>query len=120
MPAALAHLLFAAALWLGLGWATSSHAQEAGAAKTLPTWTVTIKDGVFTPKQLEVPAGKRIKLIVKNAGPGPLEFENPDLHIEKILAANAESFVVITLPPGEHLFVDEFNFVTGELRVLAK
>ena len=81
---------------------------------------MTVSDGVFSPKRLEVPAGKRIKLILINRGPGPLEFENADLHVEKILAANAESFVVITLPPGEHMFVDEFNIATGELLIVAR
>ena len=116
MPAHLAHLLFVAALWFGLGWATPAHAQSA----PLPSWTVTISDGVFSPRRLEVPAGQRIKLILKNQGPGPLEFENADLHVEKILAAKAESFVVITLPPGEHMFVDEFNIATGELLIVAR
>lgn len=118
MPAPLSHSLFILALWLGLGWATGAHAQAAPAA--LPTWTITVKDGVFTPKRLEVPAGQRIKFILRNEGPGPLEFENADLHVEKILAANAQSFVVIKLPPGEHLFIDEFNIATGELLVIAK
>ncbi|MDK9703268.1 MAG: cupredoxin domain-containing protein [Sulfuritalea sp.] len=118
MPAPISHGLFVLALWLGLGWATGAHAQAAPAA--LPTWTITVRDGVFEPKRLEVTAGQRIKFILKNEGPGPLEFENADLHIEKILAANAESFVVVKLPPGEHLFVDEFNIATGELLVIAK
>ena len=118
MPAPLSHGLFVLALWLGLGWATGARAQAAPAA--LPTWTITVKDGVFTPKRLEVPAGQRIKFILKNEGPGPLEFENADLHVEKILAAKAESFVVIKLPPGEHMFVDEFNIATGEMLVIAK
>lgn len=118
MPASLSHSLFVLALWLGLSWATGAHAQAAPAA--LPTWTITVNDGVFTPKRLEVPAGQRIKFILKNEGPGPLEFENADLHVEKILAANAESFVVVKLPVGEHMFVDEFNIATGELLVIAK
>jgi hypothetical protein len=116
MPATLARLLFVLTLWFGLGWATQGLAQSA----PLPTWTITVRDGVFTPTRIEVPAGQRIKLILKNEGPGPLEFENADLHVEKILNANAESFVVIKLPPGEHLFIDEFNMVTGELRVIAR
>lgn len=117
MPAPLAHLLFVVTLWFGLGWATAAHAQSTAA---LPSWTVTISDGVFSPKRLDVPAGQRIKLILRNEGPGPLEFENADLHVEKILAAKAESFVVITLPPGEHMFVDEFNIATGELLIVAQ
>lgn len=116
MSRVLAHGLFLALLWLGLGWATPGRAQSA----PLPSWTVTIRDGVFSPKRVEVPAGQRIKFILKNEGPGPLEFENADLHVEKIVAAGAESFVVFKLPPGEHMFVDEFNIATGELLVIAR
>lgn len=116
MPRPLAHFLFVALLWFGLGWATPGQAQTA----PLPLWTITVRDGVFTPRRLEVPAGQRIKLVLKNEGPGPLEFENAELHVEKILNAGAESFVVIKLPVGEHLFVDEFNIATGELLIVAQ
>lgn len=118
MPAPLSHSLFVLALWLGLAWATPGQAQTAPAA--LPSFDISVRDGVFTPKRLEVPAGQRIKLRLKNEGPGPLEFENADLHVEKILAAGAESFVVVKLPAGEHLFVDEFNIATGEILIVAK
>lgn len=118
MPAPLSHGLFVLALWLGLSWATPGRAQTPAAP--LPTFDISVKDGVFTPKQLDVPAGQRIKLVLRNEGPGPLEFENADLRVEKIVAAGAASFVVIKLPPGEHLFVDEFNIATGELLVVAK
>lgn len=118
MPALLSHSLFVAALWLGLGWATQGHAQSAPAP--IPVYGITVKDGVFTPKRLEVPAGQRIKLMLKNAGRGPLEFENLNLRVEKILTAGAESFVVVKLPPGEHVFVDEFNIAAGQLLIVAK
>lgn len=116
MPAPFAHFLFVAVLWLGLGWATPGHAQSV----PLPAWTITIRDGVFTPQRIDVPAGQRIKLILRNEGPGPLEFENAELFVEKILAPNAESFVVVKLPPGEHLFVDEFNIASGEILIVAR
>ena len=117
MNRALAHGLFLAVLWLGLGWATRGHAQSA----ELPNLHVVVKDGRFSPERIEVPAGARIKLTLQNDGPGPLEFENDDMHIEKVLAAGARSFVVLPkLKPGEYSFVDEFNPITGELVVVAK
>jgi hypothetical protein len=118
MPASLSHSLFVLALWLGLSWAAPAQAQTPPSA--LPTFNITVKDGVFMPNRLEVPAGQRIKLMLKNAGRGPLEFENINLHVEKILAAGAESFVVVKLSAGEHRFVDEFNIATGELLVIAR
>lgn len=112
-----AYLAFVATLWFGLGWAIDAHAQSAD----LPTFHVVVRDGRFTPDRLLVPTGTRIKLTLQNEGPGPLEFENDEMHIEKILAAGGRSFVVLPkLAPGEYSFVDEFNPITGELVLIAK
>ncbi|RLJ68058.1 cupredoxin domain-containing protein [Sulfurisoma sediminicola] len=110
------HVLLVLALWLGLGWASDGRAQAA----PLPSFTLTVTDGVFSPQRLEVPAGQRIRIVLKNQGPGPLEFENAEMNIEKILAAGAESFVVLPkLQQGEYAFVDEYNMVTGVMTVVA-
>lgn len=107
----------AVAAWLGLGWATESRAQ----ASELPTYEVVAKGGRLSPERIEVPAGKRIKLVVKNEGPGPIEFENLDLRVEKVLAPGATSFVVTPpLRPGTHTFIDEFHPDTGKMQLIAK
>lgn len=91
------------------------------AAETLPSFTVEVRDGVFKPKHLEIPAGRRVKIELVNHGPGPLEFENDEMHIEKVLAAGARSFIVLpALAPGRYEFVDEFNPVSGVLEVRAR
>ncbi len=113
----LPHLLFVALLWFGLGWATQSAAQPV----ELPTFHIVVRDGRFSPERLEVPAGTRIKLTLQNDGPGPLEFENDEMRIEKILAPGARSFVVLPkLKAGEYEFIDEFNPITGRLTVIAR
>ena len=90
-------------------------------AQELPTFHVVVKDGRFAPERLEVPAGRRIKLTLQNDGPGPLEFENDEMRIEKVLSPGAQSFVVLPpLKPGAYSFIDEFNPITGELTVTAK
>lgn len=91
------------------------------AAAELPTFSVLIKGGQIIPARLEVPAGTKIKLTLKNEGPGPSEFENLDLRVEKVLAPGASSFVVIhSLKPGSYRFFDEFNPSTSEMLVIAK
>ncbi len=50
------------------------------------TFTLTIQDHRFEPAQLEVPAGKKLKLVVKNLDPTPEEFESHDLKREKVIA----------------------------------
>lgn len=115
MPAVLPHLFLVVALWLGLGWAADSQAQE------LPTFEVVAKDGRLFPARLEVPVGQRIKLVVRNQGKGPIEFENLDMRVEKVLAPGASSFVVLPkLKPGEYEFIDEFHMDTGRMWVVAK
>jgi uncharacterized cupredoxin-like copper-binding protein len=101
----------------------ASLASLAGIARAsdLPTFNVVIKDGRINPARLEVPAGKKIKLAIRNEGPGPSEFENLDLRVEKVLAPGASSFIVIhPLKPGSYTFIDEFHPKTSEMQLIAK
>jgi hypothetical protein len=117
MPAPLTYALFFLVLWLGLGWSTHGHAQS----KELPTFEIVAKDGRLLPARIEVPAATRIKLTIRNDGPGPVEFENLDLRVEKVLAPGASSFLVIhPLKPGSYRFIDEFHADTGSMRLIAK
>lgn len=109
---ALCRSLFVAGL---IGCAGSASADE------LNTYPVVIRDGHITPAQLEVPAGKKIKLVLRNEGPGPSEFENLDLRVEKVLAPGASSFVVIhSLKPGNYRFFDEFHPSASGMMLIAK
>lgn len=82
---------------------------------------ITSQDGKLTPSRIEVPADRKIKLILINAGKGALEFEHPDLHIEKVLAPGAKSFVVIhRLKQGRYRFIDEYHPATAYCEVVAK
>jgi hypothetical protein len=76
----------------------------------LPTFKLEMKDGKLNPVRIEVPAGKRIKIEVRNSGTGAAEFESVQLRKEKVLAPGADSFVVIApLSPGEYKFFDDFH-----------
>ena len=107
------------ALWFGLGWAVPAQAQTAATEPLV--FSVVIKDGRILPARLEVPAGRKIKLAVKNEGPGPSEFENLSLRVEKVLAPGASSFLVIhPLKPGTYRFIDEFHPTTAEMLLIAQ
>ncbi|MBI3044961.1 MAG: cupredoxin domain-containing protein [Betaproteobacteria bacterium] len=96
-------------------------ALTAAAAQDLPVFQIVMKDGRFSPERLEVPAGKRLKLVLKNEGRGPAEFENLSMRVEKVLAPGVTSFVVLHgLKPGEYRFVDEFRPDGGSLTLVAK
>ena len=91
------------------------------AAAELPTFTVTLADGRIDPPRLEVPAGTRTKLVLRNAGPGAAEFEGRDVRLEKVLAPGAASFVVLpAIKPGTYRFFDEFHPDTPDMRVIAR
>lgn len=90
-------------------------------ADALPTFAVVLRDGRIVPAQIEVPAGTRIKLTLRNEGAQPCELENLDLRVEKVLAPGASSFVVIhSLTPGRYRFIDEFHPEGGPLELIAR
>lgn len=93
---------------------------QAGAADLL-TYTVVAKEGRLIPNTLNVPAGVRFKIVVRNQGRDAIEFESLQLRKEKVLAPGTESFVVIApLKPGEYEFFDEFHPNTGRTRIIVK
>lgn len=85
------------------------------------TYTITIKDHRFDPAELKVPAGKKIKLVVKNEDKTAEEFESHDLHREKIIAGGAEaSFTLRPLDKGTYTFFGEFNPETAQGKLIAE
>ena len=84
--------------------AVAAHADDAVTVK------LDMADGKLTPARIEVPAGKRIRIEVRNSGKGAAEFESVELRKEKVLAPGADSFVVIApQTPGEYKFFDDFH-----------
>lgn len=71
---------------------------------------LSIKDHKFSPAEIKVPAGKKVKLVVSNLDSTPEEFESTELNREKLIAANGKANVYIgPLSPGRYPFWGEFN-----------
>lgn len=97
-------IAFAAPLMVTL----SAHAADVKAADT--EYVITLKDQQFTPKDLVIPAGEKVKITVKNADARAAEFESHDLNREKIIAAGGEVKVFVgPLKAGTYTYFDEFN-----------
>ncbi|MCZ4282949.1 cupredoxin domain-containing protein [Kiloniella laminariae] len=80
------------------------------AASDLPSFDLEMRDGQLIPQRIEVEAGTTFKIIVRNTGTMPAEFESLRLRKEKVLSPGATSFVVIRkLSPGSYEFFDEFH-----------
>lgn len=93
----------------------------AAAADDIPTFEIVIKDHKFQPATLEIPAHKKVKLIVKNQDPTPEEFESYELNREKVIAGNAQAVIFVgPLDPGTYPYFGEFNMATAQGKIVAK
>ncbi|HUH84427.1 MAG TPA: cupredoxin domain-containing protein [Stellaceae bacterium] len=83
--------------------------------------SLTIKNHRFDPPELQVPAGVKLRLLVKNLDGTPEEFESHSLHREKVVAGGGEITVFIgPLDPGTYDFFGDFNPTTAQGRIIAK
>lgn len=85
----------------------------AGVAAEEPTTVITLKDHQFDPAEVEIPAGVKMTLVVRNAGTESAEFESHSLHREKVVKGGGEiSLTVGPLKPGSYEFFDDFHPAT--------
>lgn len=91
---------------LGLVFALATEAAWAQDA----SYTLTIKDHSFSPKELTVPAGQKFKLVVVNQDKTTAEFESKPLGREKLIPGGKSITVNLgPLQPGRYAFVEEFH-----------
>jgi hypothetical protein len=86
-----------------------------------PTYTLVIKDHKFQPAEIEIPAGQKITLLVKNEDPTPEEFESNQLRREKVIPGGQQATVYIgPLKPGKYEFFGDFNPKTARGQIIVK
>ncbi|HSW83743.1 MAG TPA: cupredoxin domain-containing protein [Usitatibacter sp.] len=84
-------------------------------------FALTIKDHKFSPDRIEIPAGKKVKLVVDNQDATPEEFESGTMKIEKVIPGKSKATIYVgPLKAGEYTFVGEFNEKTAKGVVVAK
>ena len=92
-----------------------------GTAAQEPAYTLVIKDHQFQPTEIEIPAGQKIALLVKNNDTTPEEFESTELRREKVVAGGDQITVYIgPLKPGKYEFFGDFNPKTARGHIIAK
>lgn len=73
-------------------------------------FTLAISGHAFEPKEITIPAGKKIKLLVVNKDSTPAEFESKPLNREKIIPGKSTGVINLgPLKPGRYPFVEEYH-----------
>lgn len=77
--------------------------------------TLRIKDHRFQPSEINLPAGKKIKLVIENQDSTPEEFDSHALNREKVIAGNGSSSLYLgPLAAGRYPFTGEFHADTAQ------
>jgi plastocyanin len=72
--------------------------------------TLSIENHAFSPKEVKIPAGKKIKLLVVNKDASPAEFESKPLGREKVIPGKSTATILLgPLKPGRYAFVEEYH-----------
>lgn len=75
-----------------------------------PSFKITIKNQAFKPDNLTIPAGKRVKILVKNEDAMPAEFESYDFNREKVVPGHSRVTVYVgPLKTGQYGFFNDFH-----------
>jgi hypothetical protein len=89
-------------------------------AKAVEEFTIELKQHLFYPSRIEVPANQKVKLIIHNLDEQPEEFDSFDLNREKMIFAGRKAIIFIgPLKPGEYAFFGEYHPNTARGLVVA-
>lgn len=101
-------IIFIFALWLiGLG-----------SALAAPEFKMEIKNHLFFPAELTIPADTKVKLRIFNRDDTNEEFESYDLNREKVIMGNSQTVIFVgPLKPGVYEFFGEFYPKTAQGKI---
>jgi plastocyanin len=86
-----------------------------------PVFTIEIKNHLFHPAELIIPAGTKVKLIIHNRDQTNEEFESYELNREKIILGKRKGTVFIgPLEPGEYPYFGEFYPETALGKIIVR
>ncbi len=84
-------------------------------------FTLTIREHRFQPAVLNVPAGKKVKLLIENQDATPEEFDSHALNREKVISGHGSATLYIgPLDAGRYPFMGEFNAASAQGEIVAQ
>lgn len=93
----------------------------ANLCQALPEYQIFLKDNLFSPAEIEIPAHKKVKITFINQDNTPEEIDSFDLNREKVVFGNSRSSIYVgPLPEGEYVFFGEYHpgSATGKVVVV--
>ncbi len=101
-------------LLLCLGWQNYAWAER-------PEYVLTIKNHLFYPAHIIIPANTKVKFIVINKDKTPEQFDSFDLNREKVIFAGKKSTIFVgPLSSGKYHFSGEYHPNTARGVVIVK
>jgi len=86
-----------------------------------PIIEIEIRDHLFYPAEITIPADTKVKLVIINTDNAAEEFESYEMNREKVIPAGSKGVVFIgPLRPGEYPFFGEFFPKTAQGKVIVK
>ena len=80
------------------------------ASAKLPEAVIKIKNNLFVPQTITIPANKKIRLTFINQDKTPEEIDSFDLNRWKVIFGNSRGSIFVgPLPPGEYSFFGEYH-----------
>jgi hypothetical protein len=91
------------------------------AAADMPEFTLVIKDHIYQPSELKVPANTKFKLRVTNQDATPEEFESTDFNRETVVLPSHSIVVYVgPLHAGTYGFFGDFHRDTAQGRLIVE
>lgn len=85
-----------------------------------PEFHIEIKNHLFYPAKLTIPANKKIKLVIYNHDDNIEEFDSFDLNREKVIFPHRPAIIFIgPLPDGEYDFFGEYHPHSARGKIVA-
>jgi hypothetical protein len=82
---------------------------------------IQLKDHLFFPSRITIPANQKVKLVIDNQDSTPEEFDSFSLNREKVIFAQRKATIFIgPLKPGEYEFFGEYNPNTARGTVIVE
>ena len=84
-------------------------------------YVIMIKDHIFSPAELVVPADKKVKIVIENHDLTVEEFESFDLNREKVVSGNGKIVIFVgPLKPGRYKYFGDFHQDTAQGIIVAQ